>query len=103
MDIIVVAEDNEDHCVYYANSYDGTAKLLLTLWYRVRKFLLSYQVKLVKDLPDVMDMPKRRIVCLAFVNGKLNPSPVVFISRHGVQERPNGAQFPLYPVPQDAG
>ena len=50
MDIIVAAEDNEDHCVYYANSYDGTAVAPDAVWYRSQKApAIVPQSKLVKD------------------------------------------------------
>lgn len=100
MDIIVVAEDNEDHCVYYANSYDGTAVAPDAVWYRSQKApAIVPQSKLVKDSAGRYGYAvKRRIVCLVFVNGKLNPSPVVFdISGQSLYKNaPNGAQFLSY-------
>lgn len=100
MDIIVAAEDNEDHCVYYANSYDGTAVAPDAVWYRSQKApAIVPQSKLVKDSAGRYGYAvKRRIVCLVFVNGKLNPSPVVFdISGQSLYKNaPNGAQFLSY-------
>ena len=100
MDIIVAAEDNEDHCVYYANSYDGTAVAPDAVWYRSQKApAIVPQSKLVKDASNRYGYAgKRRVVCLVFVNGKLNPSPVVFdISGQSLYKNaPNGAQFLSY-------
>lgn len=100
MDIIVAAEDNEDHCVYYATSYDGTAVAPDAVWYRSQKApAIVPQSKLVKDSDGRYGYAvKRRIVCLVFVNGKLNPSPVVFdISGQSLYKNaPNGAQFLSY-------
>ena len=100
MDIIVAAEDNEDHCVYYANSYDGTAVAPDAVWYRSQKApAIVPQSKLVKDSAGRYGYAvKRRVVCLVFVNGKLNPSPVVFdISGQSLYKNaPNGAQFLSY-------
>ena len=100
MDIIVAAEDNEDHCVYYANSYDGTAVAPDAVWYRSQKApAIVPQSKLVKDSAGRYGYAvKRRVVGLVFVNGKLNPSPVVFdISGQSLYKNaPNGAQFLSY-------
>lgn len=100
MDIIVAAEDNEDHCVYYANSYDGTAVAPDAVWYRSQKApAIVPKDKLVKDASNRYGYAvKRRVVCLVFVNGKLNPSPVVFdISGQSLYKNaPSGAQFLSY-------
>ena len=100
MDIIIAAEDSEDHCVYYANSYDGTAVAPDAVWYRSQKApAIVPKDKLVKDASNRYGYAvKRRVVCLVFINGKLNPSPVVFdISGQSLYKNaPTGAQFLSY-------